>query len=483
MIDKDLIIQLQQEQLGNQVRLIAMLKDVNARHEEIIKLLEARVEMLENNQKRDSSNSSKPPSSDIGKPQRTQSLRTKSGKKPGGQHGHSGETLSFSAAPDEVVVHSVKQCNCCGKSLSDIVAIDYERRQVFDIPPIEMQVTEHRSEIKNCPRCNINSRAAFPESVSQPVQYGFNVQQLAVYFTQYQLLPYGRTAEIFKDLFGHTLSSSFLVNNNQRCAVNLQPFITDLKATLLTQPVLHADETGFYFEGKRNWLHTISTDKHSFYAPHIKRGTEAMNDMDVLPLYSGTLMHDFWKSYNEFGCNHALCNVHHLRDLTFCNEIEKSSWAGNAKQLLLDLHAKVMTAKDSGATALSKGQLQYWSKKYDTLMNEGLHKHPVPKKEKGKRGVAKRSKTQNLIERFIDYKEQILAFAKDFQIPFGNNVAEQAIRMMKVKQKISGCFRSEQGAKDFADIRSYISTMKKQGIPIMQALAAAIQGSPLKAVG
>jgi transposase len=246
---------------------------------------------------------------------------------------------------------------------------------------------------------------------------------------------------------------------------------------------LHADETGFYFEGNRNWLHTISTDKHSFYAPHTKRGIQAMSDMGVLPIYTGTLMHDFWKSYNEFGCSHALCNVHHLRDLTFCHEIEKSDWAGHAKQILLDLHAKVITAKDAGALSLSKGQLNYWSKKYDNLMNDGLRMHPVPKKQKGKRGVAKKSKTQNLIERFIDYKEQILAFAKNFQIPFGNNVAEQAIRMMKVKQKVSGCFRSEQGAKDFADIRSYISTMKKQGIPLMQALAAAIQGAPLKIVG
>jgi transposase len=471
-LDKDLIIRLQQEQIQHQTKMIA-------EQGVVIKLMEARIELLENSQKKDSSNSSKPPSSDTGKPQRTHSLRTKSGKKPGGQRGHSGETLCFTATPNAVVVHTAGQCNCCGKSLSGSAVADYERRQVFDIPSIEMQVTEHRSEIKSCPFCHTLSRGVFPEAVSRPVQYGINVQQLAVYFTQYQLLPYGRTAEIFKDLFGHALSSSFLVNNNHRCASNLQPFIKDLKTVLLSQPVLHADETGFHFEGRRNWLHTISTDKHSFYAPHIRRGTAAMHDMSVLPEYKGVLVHDFWKSYNEFECSHALCNVHHLRDLTFCHEIEKSSWAGHAKQMLLNLHAKVMIAKDAGATSLSRGQLHYWRKKYDDLMNEGLSMHPVPKKQKGKRGVTKKSKTQNLIERFVDYKEQILAFAKNFLIPFGNNIAEQAIRMMKVKQKISGCFRSEQGAKDFADIRSYISTMKKQGQPIMQALAAAIQGVPL----
>src|SRR3954452_20869251 len=201
MVDKDLIIQLQQEQLRQQAKLIAMQNSQISNQATMIKLLEARVEVLENNQKKNSTNSSKPPSSDIGKAQRTQSLRTKSEKKPGGQHGHKGETLSFSALPDEVVIHTVKQCRCCGKSLSNIHAKDYERRQVFDIPPIEMRVTEHRVEIKSCSHCNTLNKAIFPDAVNQPVQYGSNVQQLAVYFTQYQLLPYGRASEIFKDLF------------------------------------------------------------------------------------------------------------------------------------------------------------------------------------------------------------------------------------------------------------------------------------------
>ena len=361
---------------------------------------------------------------------------------------------------------------------------DYERRQVFDIPPIEMLVTEHQGEIKNCPHCHTINRAVFPEGVNQPVQYGSNVQQLAVYFTQYQLLPYGRTSEIFEDLFGHSLSKSFLVNNNNRCAAKLAPFITDLKSTLLNQPVLHVDETGFYFEGQRNWLHTICTDKHTLYASHIKRGSEAMYDMGVLPFYDGRLIHDFWKPYNEFECAHGLCNVHHLRDLTFCHEIEESSWAGDAKRLLLDLHEKVMIAKnDNEATSLNKGQQQYWSKKYDDLMRQGLQKHPIAEKEKGKRGVVIKSKTQNMLARFINYKEEILAFTKNFIVPFRNNLAEQAIRIMKVKQKVSGCFRSEQGAKDFATIRSYTATAKKQQILIMEALANAIHGTPFQISG
>lgn len=482
-MDKDLIIQVQQEQLNQQDQLIKSLYNIIEKQDSMINVLQTRVVIVENNQKKDSSNSSKPPSSDIGRVQHTKSLRTKSGKKPGGQPGHSGQTLTFSATPDEVIIHGLKQCSCCGKHLPNGTLVDYERRQVFDIPPIEMLITEHKSEIKTCPHCHTVSKAAFPEMVSQPVQYGSNVQQLAVYFTHYQLLPYQRTAHIFKDLFGHALSGSFLVNNNHRCASNLQPFIEDLKVKLLDEAVLHADETGFYFEGKRNWLHTLSTDEHSYYAVHTKRGTEAMNDINILPNYEGVLVHDFWKSYHDFDCSHGLCNVHHLRDLTFCHEIEKSDWAGRAKQLLLDVHAKVQTAKDAEAEALSKRQLQYWSKKYDDLVSEGERLHPVAEKQQGKRGVAKKSKTQNMIERFKQYKDEILAFATNFLVPFGNNIAEQAIRMMKVKQKISGCFRSEQGAQDFADIRSYISTMKKQGISIIKALGAAINGTPLFSSG
>lgn len=499
MIDKDLIIKLQQAQLNAQTKMIGLqnsqliykdelLDDKNkliAEMRIMIEMLENHVKTLENNQKKDSSNSSKPPSTDIAKPNRTQSLRTKSGKQPGGQPGHTGETLYFSETPDMVVSHEINNCQCCGKYLSDKTIVNHERRQVYDIPPIQMLVTEHRSQIKYCPGCNAINKAQFPKAVSQSVQYGDNVRQLAVYFTQYQLLPIGRTAEIFEDLFGHHPSSSFLVNNNHRCAENLQLFMTGLKGLLRAEPVAHVDETGYYFEGKRNWLHTISTEKFSYYAVHAKRGTEAMVDMDVLKLFKGTLVHDFWKSYLDFFCAHALCNVHHVRDLTFCHEVENSIWAGQVKELLLDLNAKVQLAKeaDSNARSLNKEELHYWYKKYDALVNEGFRMHPIPEKQKGKRGVIKKSKTQNLIQRFVDYKEEILAFAKNFMIPFSNNIAEQAIRMMKVKQKISGCFRSEQGAKDFADTRSYIATAKKQGVPIMQALARAVQGTPLTVMG
>jgi transposase len=214
--------------------------------------------------------------------------------------------------------------------------------------------------------------------------------------------------------------------------------------------------------------------------PHVKRGKLAMDAMGILPDYKGTLVHDFWKAYNEYSCSHALCNVHHLRDLTFCEEVLNCSWAAKTKQFFIHLLDKVKIAKESGANCLTRGQLQSISKKYNELIEEGQQLYPPPKKIKGRRGATKKSKSHNLLERFINYKSEVLAFAKNFLIPFGNNLAEQAIRMVKVKQKISGCFRSEQGAKDFADIRSYISTMQKQGYTIIQAIEDAILGYPKK---
>jgi hypothetical protein len=263
---------------------------------------------------------------------------------------------------------------------------------------------------------------------------------------------------------------------NQRCADKLDDFIIQLSRTLSHEPVLNADETGYYYNGVRNWLHVLTTEQYTLYMPHAKRGKEAMESMGVLPHYEGRLIHDFWKAYFEYECLHGLCNVHHLRDLTYCAEIENSRWAAEMKQLLTDLHAKVEKAKEANKEALTTGQISYWSGKYDKLIKAGWQQHPPPLKQKGKRGTVKQTKTQNLLQRFGDYKENILAFARDFTIPFSNNLAEQAIRMMKVKQKISGCFRSEQGTKNFAVIRSYISTMQKQGKAILDALEYPIMG-------
>ena len=496
-MNKDLIIQLQQQQLQKQLALIKALQDQDLLKQDLIetktlltekqrehietlllhiKTLTERIEELENNQKKNSGNSSKPPSTDIGKVTRTKSLRHPSGKLPGGQPGHKGSTLEATSTPDIIEVHRVKTCSCCGKNINGLKSLDYECRQVFDMPAVRLWVKEHRSEIKSCPHCFAVTKASFPAGVTQPVQYGKEIQKLAVYFSNYQLLPYNRTAQLFEDLLGHRISEASLVSMNQRCADNLGNFIIELTETISREAVLHADETGYYYNAQRNWLHVLATEQHTLYMPHAKRGREAMDAMGVLPLYQGTLIHDFWKPYNEYGCQHGLCNVHHLRDLTFCAEIENSRWAADIKQFLVDLHEKVEKARENKIEALTSGQISYWSGKYDRLLKAGWEQHPLTTKQQGKRGAVKRTKTQNLLQRFGDHKESIFAFATSFTIPFSNNLAEQAIRMMKVKQKVSGCFRSERGAKNFAVIRSYISTMQKQGKAILDALEYPIMG-------
>jgi transposase len=242
--------------------------------------------------------------------------------------------------------------------------------------------------------------------------------------------------------------------------------------------VLHGDETGYYYNGQRNWLHVLCNEKFTLYMPHAKRGRQAMDEMGVLPQYTGTLVHDHWSPYYEYACKHALCNVHHLRDLTFCEEVLNCNWAKDAKQYLLDLYEKVRQVNKAGQKGLTRGQRQYWDKRFNTLIEKGRDLFPPPKKIKGRRGKTAKSKSENLLERFEKFRPEVLAFSKNVTVPFGNNLAEQSIRMMKVKQKISGCFRSEQGAKDFAAIRSYIATMQKHGVSIIHAIKEALNGTP-----
>ncbi len=454
--------------------------DLNGRLLAKIAVLEAKITELEARLSQNSSNSSKPPSSDIYKPKQTQSLRISSGKSPGSQQGHKGDTLRFSETPDQVNIHSPGFCSC-GHDLCGVEVLDYVIRQVYDLPPIKMQVTEHRSEVKCCPGCGAAVMSVFPQGVDQPTQYGPKVKALGAYLTHYQLLPYERTAELFGDVFSHRVSVSFLSGNNGVCASKLEPFIEEVKGLLMSEPVLHADETGFRIAGERRWLHSISSSQHTFYMQHGKRGAVAMEDMGILPVYKGTVVHDFWKAYFRFFCVHALCCIHLLRELKFCAEGLGSEWALWVSEMLMELHGRVEELKEQGASRMDEAELAEWFRYYDEHMEAGMVMHPPPEKDPTKRGKTKKTKTQNLLQRLIDFRDDILRFATDFNVPFTNNNAEQAVRMMKVKQKISGSFRSEKGAQDFATIRSYIATMKKQGHNIMDALHAMACGKPFQA--
>ena len=307
--------------------IITELKEQIEKQSAIITELKERVKTLEDQQSKNSRNSSKPPSTDnFIKPK---SQRRRSGRSPGGQKGHPGHTLKMVENPEHIVSYQVSICKGCGHSLKKVAASGYERRQVFELPPIKVETTEHRTEKKLCPYCGHLNKALFPEEVQQPVQYGPHLKAIAVYLSQYQLLPYERMSELFSDLFNHQLSQATLVNTNKRCYEILEPVQEKIKEEIIASPVVHFDETGLHIKGKREWLHVASTKTFTFYGAHAKRGSEATNEIGILPKFQGTAVHDFWKPYFKYLCQHALCNAHHLRDLTGILEQDKQDWPQN----------------------------------------------------------------------------------------------------------------------------------------------------------
>ena len=452
-----------------------------------IRALTARVQELEARLNKDSHNSSKPPSSD-GLSKKPISLRKKSGKPSGGQPGHPGRTLQQVANPDTVLLHSSPTCQACGHSLESGQAREEERRQVFDLPPLRLHVTEHRSLSKVCPVCQTCNRASFPPTVTQPVQYGERIQALAVYLMQYQLLPFARTQQLLSDLFGCSLSEGTLASILQECHQTLAPVEAAMKterrvprriSEALTQAkVAHFDETGMRIEGKLHWLHSSSTSLLTFYAPHPKRGRDALNEIGILPVFAGRSVHDAWASYFGYACAHALCNAHLLRELIGLYEQTQQSWTHQMTVLLLWIKRAVDRHKAAGATPLPPAKLAAYETCYQRLIAQGLAQNP-PAAPTGKRGRTKQTPARNLLERLCTHPSAVLAFAYDFRVPFDNNLAERDLRMLKVRQKVSGCFRSEEGASQFCRIRGYISTLRKQGYDLMQALQSVFARQPV----
>lgn len=431
--------------------------------------LKERVQTLEDQLAQDSHNSHKPPSSDGPKPRiRTKSLRKSTGKKVGGQIGHKGTTLKPVDNPDHKVVHRAERCQHCDYPLAGIATRAYDKRQVFDIPPKLLEVTEHQAEIKKCPHCHQQSFAIFPEEVTHLVQYGPRLKAIAIYLLDQQLLPYERTAELFSDIFSQPVSVGTLVNFNQECFEALTSSEQAVKAKLITSEAVNFDETGVKINGQLHWLHSASTPELTFYTCHPKRGREAMNDINILPHFDGTAIHDFWKAYLHYDCQHALCNGHHLRELTFVYEQHDQQWAQQMIELLLEAKAKVAQNK----VRLNQVTLKQIEQKYQVILQKGFRTNPPPNTDtlSKKRGRKKKTKSRNLLERFQAFRKEILAFAYNFKIPFDNNQAERDLRMMKVQQKISGTFRSAKGAAAFCRIRGYISTCRKQGFNVLAAI-------------
>jgi transposase len=455
-------------------------------HEEkdaLILMLLARLEVFESLVPKDSHNSSKPPSSDglAKKTKKTSSLREASGKKVGGQIGHEGTTLKKVAEATEIVRHPLPaRCDQCNEPLPLENACVSETRQVFDIPATAYDVIEHRT-LKVVCRCGQTHESAFPAEVTEAVQYGPNVRALGVHLTQGQMLPFARASEMLQDLFGLPVSPGTLVSWVGEARAALQGTADLIADHLREAPLVHADESGLRVAAKLHWLHIAANETHTWYGVHARRGMEAIEAHGILRKRLGVLVHDCWAPYWQLDCIHALCNAHLLRELVYVKEITTQAWPQQMIDLLLNANELCESARQH-QIELPAEDIATYRALYDAILCEGELANPEVAKQPsaGKRGRSKQSIAFNLLRRLREHTDAVLLFISEPSVPFTNNLGERAVRMPKVKQKISGCFRTLDGAENFAVIRSCLDTLRKQGHGMLEVLRRAFAGNPIQ---
>jgi len=363
----------------------------------------------------------------------------------------------------------------------DKVLGDTKTRQVFDIPEVIVTVTEYKIHEKTCPICGKIHKAAFPESITQPVQYGENMQSLMVYLKDYQFLPLKRAVEAIKDITGQKISEGTIVNVSGRLYCALEKTVDGIKETIKKSDVIHCDETGVRIIGKTQWMHVTSTQTSTYYEVHKKRGYEATSAIGILPEFQGTIVHDHWKPLYKYDqCTHAECNAHNIRYLLDVYKNYKQDWAQDMLSLLVELHRHINCLKSEGIKSMESSETDLWHSRYHAIIDEGIKED----EEKSPKTYSKKDKLQKsiplkLLLKLQNYDIETLAFMYDFNIPFDNNLAERDLRMQKLRQKVSGCFRSEEGAKVFCRIRSYVSTARKRGMSAFEAIKNAVKGDTL----
>ena len=489
-LDREQLEQLEQESLIGEIlilqqqfvahqELVQQLRQLAAVQQQQLTEQQELIQQLQDQLAKDSHNSGKPPSSDGLKKGRRKSLR-RAGERPrGGQRGHKGRTLMQVAEPDHLIVHKLADCPHCQTDLRAEAVTRQEKRQVFDIPPARIEVTEHQAEVKQCPGCGASVKGEFPANVSQPTQYGLRLKAFACYLYSQQFIPLARIGELLTALYGDAPSESVILAAMRQLAKHTQGSLAQIRQQLIAAPVVHFDESGMRVAERLHWLHAASTEKLTHYHVHAKRGHLGMRAGEILPHYKGVALHDHWRSYLKFSdCQHSFCNVHHLRDLCFIVEQYGQAWAAKMKRLLCDIKDEIASTSERH-TALPRERLAYYEAAYDALIAQGFAANPSPPKRKPRAvGRPKQSPPKNLLDRLHKHKAGVLAFMYDFRIPFDNNLVERDVRMIKVQQKVSGCFRTEDGAHIFCALRSYISTARKHGLNAIDAIHNAFLGQP-----